>query len=108
MGRKVKKIDLAEFEGPVFSGRDRGEAVREQTRLDEADRDNSLHVEVIVPDSTYSVTSSFFLGLFGPSIVRAGTPEKFYEKYEFHAASSIKKRLDAFVARALQSKALFG
>ncbi|WP_447578276.1 hypothetical protein [Achromobacter kerstersii] len=108
MEQKVMKIDLANFEGPVYSGRERGETIRRQVRLDNADADAGLLVDVVVPRDAYSVTSSFFLGLFGPSIVTAGSRERFYRKFRFAAQPTILKRMDSFVVRALQRKALFG
>lgn len=104
---KVMKINLGEYEGPVYSGRDRGELVRDKVRLDKADQEGATRVEVAVPQDTYSVTSSFFLGLFGPSIVKAGSRDSFYQKYHFDAPPTILRRMDAYVERALQRKALF-
>ena len=78
MSKKV--IDLAKHQGPVFSGRERGVQVRELERLDEADQKQET-LDVRIPPGTYSVTSSFFLGMFGPSIVRAGSTDAFFRKF---------------------------
>lgn len=47
-------------------------------RLDVGDED----VRVLIPPDTFSVTSSFFLGMFGDSIRRLGK-EAFLRKYTF-------------------------
>src|SRR5437899_1189870 len=67
-------IDLGAYrtEGTlVFAGRDRGKLVRSKAALEEADRDADP-VEIRVPDDIFSITSSFFLGMFGPSIQKLG------------------------------------
>lgn len=65
----------------VFSGRARGLEVRKKEDLDSRDEDEQ-QVTVRIPDDTFAVTSSFFLGLFGPSIKRLGE-DGFHAKYHF-------------------------
>lgn len=65
----------------VFSGRKRGEGVRKSLRVDELDSQPD-EVVVKIPEDTFTVTSSFFLGLFGDSIQRLGE-KQFREKYRF-------------------------
>lgn len=65
----------------VFAGRERGEAVRKATRLEEID-DSGAKVTIVVPDDVISIASSFFLGMFGPSIRRLGEKE-FRARYNF-------------------------
>lgn len=77
-------VDLDEYRTPggrVFSGRDRGEMVRKAARLDELDLEDST-IRVVVPDDVFSVNSSFFLEMFGPSIRRLGE-EEFRRRYQF-------------------------
>jgi hypothetical protein len=99
-------IDFAQIEGPVYTGRDRGELLRTNLQLDQYDAVQD-DVVVRIPDETYSISSSFFLGLFGPSVVRYGSREAFYNKYKFTATEFIRGILDGHVARALQDKNLF-
>lgn len=99
-------IDFSKIEGPVYTGRDRGTRLREALALDERDLDPAP-VIVTIPDTTYSISSSFFLGLFGPSVVRFRTEEAFYRKYAFHANDFLKSIIDGHVHRALQEKNLF-
>ena len=65
----------------VYAGRDWGREARQVARLDELDR-MDVTVEVYVPLDVYSVNSSFFLAMFGPSI-RALGEESFRERYRF-------------------------
>lgn len=100
-------IDFNELGGPVYSGRPRGAAARVRYLLDEVDKDSNTVVDVSVPDRTYSMTSSFFLGLFGPSVVRAGSREAFFQKYHFKAKPVLKNAFIDYVDVALQAKGLF-
>jgi len=99
-------IDFSNIGGPVYSGRPRGESLRSRFELDLVDEGNG-QVDIEVPESTYSVTSSFFLGLFGPSVVRAGSSEAFFRKYHFKAKPVLEKAFHDYASLALQSKALF-
>jgi hypothetical protein len=94
-------IDFANFEGPVYAGRDRGTRLREQICLDEVDASGET-VEVRIPTDTYTITTGFFLGLFGPSVVRLGSKDDFYRKYQYRGPAFIKRDFDGYVARALQ------
>lgn len=107
MTSKIMKIDLSRYGGPVYSGRSRGEYLRSKLELDSIDEAQDTVVEVSIPDNTYSVTSSFFLGLFGPSIVNARSADNFYSKFQIHAQPVIIERISSFVDRALQRKTLF-
>jgi hypothetical protein len=104
---KMMNIDFAELGGPVYTGRPRGVSIRERYSLDAADGDSDLVVNVAVPDATYTMTSSFFLGLFGPSVVRAGSSEAFFKKFHFTAKPVLKNAFSGYVENALQAKRLF-
>lgn len=100
------KIDFASFNSRVLVGRPRGEMAREKYRLDSID-EVGRQVEVSIPDNIYSVNSSFFLGLFGKSIINAGSRESFFDRYHFFASNELKERFEGYVSRALQEKGLF-
>ena len=77
-------VDLDNYRlphGRVFAGRDRGRRARNRAGLDRYD-DEQRRVEVHVPDDTFSVTSSFFLAMFGPSIQDLGK-QLFRDRYTF-------------------------
>ena len=99
-------VDLSSVAGPVYSGRGRGEALRAQYGLD-AKEDKSEVVEVFIPSSAYTVSSSFFLGLFGPSVRKCGTVDSFEQKYRFKAPDFLKPILHAHATLALQNRSLF-
>lgn len=99
-------IDFGKFEGPVFTGRPRGELLRKELRVEQFDIGDN-EIEVVIPDTTYSISSSFILGLFGKSVVRAGSKEAFYQKYHFKATPLFTGIIDSCVTRALQDKSLF-
>lgn len=99
-------IDFGRIEGPVYTGRDRGASLRRDLDVDSMDSTNA-HVEVRIPKSTYTISSSFFLGLFGPSVVRAGTKEAFYRRFHFDSPEFLREVMDGYVLRALQSRNLF-
>lgn len=99
-------IDLAKYNGPVYTGRSRGEHIREFLALDRVDSEGG-EVNVLIPDNTYTVTSSFFLGLFGPSVVKAGSKNAFFQRFHFNAPSFLESEMEGYVARALQQRNLF-
>lgn len=99
-------IDFSKYNGPVYTGRDRGARLRQELGLDAVDGTDET-VEVTIPENTYTVTSSFFLGLFGPSVVKAGSKDQFFRKYRFRAPDFLRPDVDGYVARALQARNLF-
>lgn len=77
-------LDLDQYRSPgvrVFSGRGRGKAVKEEAVLISLEREHDK-ILVLVPEDTFSISSSFFLGLFGDSIRRLGE-NGFRSKYTF-------------------------
>lgn len=104
----TKRIDLDSYRSKssrVFAGRSRGEAVRTAAKLDEEDR-SAETVEVRIPEDTFSVNSSFFLGMFGESIRTLGE-EKFKEKYHF-VGKEISRVLEDGVKEALRTSSPLG
>lgn len=99
-------IDFSHIEGPVYTGRARGEQLRQILQIDKLDTTEST-IEVVIPESTYSISSSFFLGLFGPSIIKSGSKEAFFNHYHFLTSDFLKSIIDAHALRALQDKNLF-
>lgn len=78
-------INLLKYRGQgstAFTGRSEGRLARTDLKLDEKDADGVIY-EVIIPKNTTSINSSFFLGLFYPSIKKLCSIEKFDEKYVF-------------------------
>ncbi|NJD03420.1 MAG: hypothetical protein FIA99_12695 [Ruminiclostridium sp.] len=84
----------------VLSGREKGEEVRRLTNLEEKEKEEKL-IEIIVPIDLYSINSSFFLGMFGPSI-RKFKEEGFRNKFRFKCDEVILKNIDDGISRALK------
>lgn len=106
MKKNAHMIDFNKIEGLVYTGRDRGERLRAQFDLDTLDSSDD-DVTVVIPKNVYTISSSFFLGMFGPSVVHAGSKDKFYERYHFESPEFLREAMDGYVARALQRRNLF-
>ena len=65
----------------VFTGRDRGLYVREQSKIDEIEQSYD-EVKIIIPNNIYSINPSFFEELFVNIIKRLGK-ENFMKKIHF-------------------------
>lgn len=94
------RIDFSDMGGPVYAGRPRGELARKKLNVDALDK-SVAPVEVVIPDGTYSLNSSFFLGLFGPSVVFFKTRDAFLKKYTFKAPQFIIDEIEKDIQRAL-------
>lgn len=84
MSNKTMKIDLKHFkrkESKVFTGRPEGQKVRKDLKLDEIDK-NDIVVNILIPNDTLSVNSSFFSGMFQKSLSTLGETQ-FRKKYQF-------------------------
>ena len=64
----------------VFTGRDRGLYVREQSKIDEIEQSYD-EVKIIIPNNIYSINPSFFEELFVNIIKRLGK-ENFLKKIQ--------------------------
>lgn len=103
MNQKDTTIDFSKLGGPVYVGRERGNSVRKKFSLDKLDQDPET-VSVIVPDNTFSINPSFFLGLFGESIRTLGSREAFLKKYRFKIPKHLQSSIEAYISRALFEK----
>jgi len=96
-------IDFSSLGGPLYSGRDRGEEARVNFDLDILDQEDVV-IDVEIPDKTYSVTSSFFLGFFGNSIRACGDIDCFFNKFRFKAPNRMIEKFSGYAKRALREK----
>ncbi|WOO36006.1 hypothetical protein R2R35_19745 [Anaerocolumna sp. AGMB13020] len=81
---EINKINMHNHKSEgskIYSGRDLGIEVRDLIDLDSKDKDDNKY-NMIFPDDTVSINSSYFGGLFETSIIKLGR-EKFLEKYNF-------------------------
>lgn len=104
-------INLDDFRVPgakVYTGRDRGKKVREDSHLDEIEALND-HVTIIIPDNVYSIIPSFFEELFLHSVLKLGR-DKFLNKFKFKSEGSYKyeKPLNEAIDRILRKSTAIG
>lgn len=96
------KIDFNELGMPVFTGRSRGVESRKRLGLDHLSTNEVVDVQI--PAGVYTITSSYFLGLFGPSVRTAGSRERFLEQFRFVAPPHIEEKLGDLITRALREQ----
>ena len=99
------KIDFSKFDGPLFSGRARGENARKKINLDDLETMDGATFKVELPRNFFTITSSFFLGLFGKSIQRCGSRSAFFDKFDFlNTPDATRLQIGLWVDRALSNK----
>lgn len=82
-------------------GRERGEDLRREFKLDDFDRNNDC-ARVHVPDNVIAITAPFLVGLFGDS-VRSMGPTKFRQKYQFECNASLLPLIDQGLEESLRT-----
>ena len=98
-------INLEEFRTPkakIFTGRDRGEQVRKDSKIDELEAEFET-IDFIIPDNLYSINPSFFEELFINVVTKLGE-EAFYQKFNFinKGNYNFKKPLKEAISRILR------
>ena len=77
----------------VISGRNLGKEQRKKLKID--DKINKYEtIEIEIPNNIYSISSSFFLGMFGDIVRSYKTKEKFLEKFNFNCSDSLKNNIN--------------
>lgn len=103
----MPRIDLDEVtdHGAIrnLSGKERGESARCHFRLDELDVSDEV-VVVCAPDYLVNISSSYFLGMFSPSIERLGGEEGFLRKYQFEAQPHVRVAIRHGIDRATMTR----
>lgn len=94
----MRKIDLGELtrggEVKSLSGHERGLAARAHFGLEQADQTGE-QVLVKVPAELYTVTTSFFQGMFASSVHALNDDrERFLDKYRFDASAVVLRQID--------------
>lgn len=88
-------INISEIGGKkykVLSGVELGQKARKQFNLDLLDSQKNI-VTILVPESVYSVNSSFFSGLFQKSLIQL-KEKAFREQYIFECDEIIRKNIE--------------
>lgn len=109
MNNKTYTIDLEKFRvigSKVFTGRDRGENVRQKSALD-SNEQKYQKIKVVVPDDIYSINPSF-LEEFLVNVVQKLGKDNFLEKFEFEGKYNIQKPLNEAIDRILRKKTAIG
>lgn len=88
----------------VFTGRDRGRYVREQSRLDEIEQQYDT-ISIVIPKNIYSINPSFLEELLVNVVTKLGK-EKFFKKFNFSSEGdySYEKPLYEAIDRILRNK----
>ena len=94
-------IDFAALGGPIYTGRPNGERARDQLNIDALEDRPGVVFYVDIPESTYNINSSYFVGLFGSSIRKAGTRERFLDKFRFETHGREHRAIERGIRRVL-------
>ncbi|MCI8498930.1 MAG: hypothetical protein HFG33_06040 [Bacilli bacterium] len=86
----------------AISGRDLGFKQRKYHKLDELEENNDI-IEVKIADNIIFLSSSFFLGMFGDSVRKCGSKEKFKEKFIFKTNGQIESNIEDGINDALKN-----
>lgn len=105
-------IDLENYTSPktikYLSGRALGEKVRKASNLNELE-DKFEYIIIIMPINVTAINPSYFLGLFGDSVRKCLTEERFLNKFIFEFNSdelvqkTILKNMKKSIDRALRN-----
>jgi hypothetical protein len=85
------EVDLANASGRNYAGKPNGWTFRENQGIDQKDVDGTEPIKLIIPDYAFGITSSYFVGLFGKSMLLSGSEERFKERIDLSGASKAQK-----------------
>ena len=100
---QTSSLDLSTIEPPLFVSRQKGIACRQKHDLDKLDHQINP-IRIIFPKNTYTLSSGFFLGLFGKSIRQIGNRKRFLAHYIFTGPTHIISKINKFTHAALRNK----
>ena len=105
----MNRIDLSKHKKKtyrVLSGAELGREVRKELNIDVLDNQEGT-VTFYIPESVYSLNSSFFSGLFQKSIRNLGE-KKFREHYKFECNEIIRENIEDGIFYILNTLNLLG
>lgn len=92
----MRTVNLATLtkEGEIrnLTGHERGQEARHSFGIDDVDRRDES-VTILVPDYIYTISPSFFQGMFGESVRKAGNRDKFLSKFKFVAPPIVNRQI---------------
>lgn len=104
----MKKIEIKNFNKAqidnmlVLLGRKLGYDMRKFFKFDDLDKDNEKY-SIVFPNNILSLSTSFFLALFGDSVRTIGSKEKFKEKYSIKCNSNLDININDGINDALNN-----
>lgn len=98
-----RELDLGAFrtapENKIFSGRPRGEEVRRKANVDSLEKLDDVCIAVKIPEDTFTLNLSFFLGLFAQTVAEKG--KTWFERhYSFTGPKVQLDKLPYYVEQA--------
>ena len=99
----IELEQLTKGEVHNLSGHDRGQAARNHFKLSELDGGRET-VVIHVPADVYTITSSFFQGMFAESVKALGTRERFLERYQFDADPIVLQQIEQGIRASLMKR----
>lgn len=94
-------FDLTKLGGRVYVGRPNGRMARAHFEIEKHEDMSDFPISVKFPTDARTLTSSFFLGMFGASVRRAGSRDAFLTRFIFDANEQIKEEIDLGITEAL-------
>lgn len=91
-------INLNRLNKELFVGFDFGQNARKYFNLDSLDNQLNL-IDIIIPEETYSISSSFVRGFLEESILKFDNKEQFYKKFNFKCKREFFLVIDCIVHR---------
>ena len=99
--RTIQLIELTKG-GEVhnLSGHEKGAAARKQFNLSALDSEDQA-VVVDIPEFVYTITPSFFQGMFAESVRKFGDRDTFLNRYRFNADPVVLQQIDHGIRASL-------
>lgn len=98
----VIKYDKKMKDMLVLSGRELGCQIRKKMNLDQIDIDGKKY-KIVFPENIISISTSFFLALFGESVRKCGNKEEFLNKYSFDCDQNMMLNINDGIIDALNN-----
>lgn len=100
--------DYRTFGARIYTGRDRGEEVRNKSKINKI-IESYDQIEIIVPDDIITINPSFLEELFRDVVIKLGKTA-FYDKFKFTCLGpyKIESNLDTAVERIIRKNSSLG
>ncbi|MEQ3658336.1 MAG: hypothetical protein ABNH21_05180 [Glaciecola sp.] len=85
------EIDLSKASGRNFAGKQNGRAFRELLEIDNKDMNGKETIVLKIPENAYGITSSYFVGLLGTSMLKSKTENDFKARIQLQNANDSQR-----------------